>query len=48
MQDVLHATRATVEEGIVANAGGEPTVVVSAVLGSKGNYGFDIANKRKP
>jgi chaperonin GroEL len=87
VEDALHATRAAVEEGIVAgggvallrakqaagtikgdnpdqeagiklilraieepmriivsNAGGEPSVVVNAVLGGKGNYGFNAAN----
>jgi predicted acylesterase/phospholipase RssA len=28
----------------VANAGGEPSVVVNAVLAGKGNYGFNAAN----
>jgi chaperonin GroEL len=87
VEDVLHATRAAVEEGIVAgggvallrarqaagtikgdnadqdagiklvlkaieaplreivyNAGGEPSVVVNAVMAGKGNYGFNAAN----
>src|SRR5881227_3141938 len=87
VEDALHATRAAVEEGIVAgggvaflrakqaigslkgdnpeqeagvklvlkavesplreivaNAGGEPSVVVNAVLNGKGNYGFNAAN----
>jgi chaperonin GroEL len=87
VEDALHATRAAVEEGIVAgggvallrarqaagvikgdnadqdagiklvlkaieaplreivgNAGGEPSVVVNAVLGGSGNYGFNAAN----
>ncbi len=87
VEDALHATRAAVEEGIVAgggvallrarqaagaikgdnpdqdagiklvlraieeplrsivpNAGDEPRVVVNAVLGGKGNYGFNAAN----
>ena len=88
VEDALHATRAAVEEGIVAgggvallrarqsvgtslkgdnadqeagikivmraveqplreivyNAGGEPSVVVNAVLGGKGNFGFNAAN----
>jgi len=87
VEDALHATRAAVEEGvvagggvallrarqavgtikgdnadqdagiklvlkaiesplreIVANAGGEPSVVVNAVLASKGNHGFNAAN----
>ena len=29
---------------IVANAGGEPSVVVNAVLNGSGNYGFNAAN----
>jgi len=29
---------------IVANAGGEPSVVVNAVLAGKGNFGFNAAN----
>jgi len=87
VEDALHATRAAVEEGIVAgggvallrarqaagtiaganadqdagiklvlkaieaplreivyNAGGEPSVVVNAILAGKGNYGFNAAN----
>ena len=87
VEDALHATRAAVEEGIVAgggvallrakqaageikgdnadqdagiklvlkaiesplreivaNAGGEPSVVVAAILAGKGNYGFNAAN----
>src|SRR3982751_804226 len=87
VEDALHATRAAVEEGIVAgggvallrakqtvgtikgdnadqdagiklilraieepiriivqNAGDEPSVVVAAVLGGKGNYGFNAQN----
>jgi chaperonin GroEL len=87
VEDALHATRAAVEEGIVAgggvallrarqaagtikgdnpdqdagiklilkaieaplreivgNAGGEPSVVINAVLGSAGNHGFNAAN----
>jgi chaperonin GroEL len=87
VEDALHATRAAVEEGIVAgggvallrartpsgnikgdnhdqdagikivmraieqplreivyNAGGEPSVVVNAVLAGKGNYGYNAAN----
>ncbi len=88
VEDALHATRAAVEEGIVAgggvallrarqslgtslkgdnhdqdagikivlraieqplreivaNAGDEPSVVVNAVLGGKGNYGYNAAN----
>ncbi|KQM71314.1 chaperonin GroEL [Xylophilus sp. Leaf220] len=87
VEDALHATRAAVEEGIVAgggvallrakqaageikgdnadqdagiklilkaieaplreivyNAGGEPSVVVNAVLNGQGNYGFNAAN----
>ena len=88
VEDALHATRAAVEEGIVAgggvalirardaiakvkgqnhdqdagvqivlraveeplrqivaNAGGEPSVVVNAVAGGKGNYGYNAANE---
>jgi chaperonin GroEL len=88
VEDALHATRAAVEEGIVAgggvallrarqaigdklkgdnhdqdagikivlraveqplreivaNAGDEPSVVVNAVLGGKGNYGYNAQN----
>jgi len=87
VEDALHATRAAVEEGIVAgggvallrarqaigsikgdnpdqdagiklvlkaveqplreivaNAGGEPSVVINKVLDGKGNYGFNAAN----
>jgi chaperonin GroEL len=87
VEDALHATRAAVEEGIVAgggvallrarqaagtikgdnpdqdagiklvlkaieaplreivyNAGGEPSVVVNAILAGKGNFGFNAAN----
>ncbi|MBN2692710.1 MAG: chaperonin GroEL, partial [Burkholderiaceae bacterium] len=87
VEDALHATRAAVEEGIVAgggvallrarqaageikgdnhdqeagikivlraieqplreivaNAGGEPSVVINKVLEGKGNYGFNAAN----
>jgi chaperonin GroEL len=87
VEDALHATRAAVEEGvvagggvalvrarqkldkveganddqnvginilrraveeplrmIVANAGGDPAVVLNAVLGGKGNYGFNASN----
>ncbi len=87
VEDALHATRAAVEEGIVAgggvallrarqaagtikgdnpdqdhgialvlkaieaplreivsNAGGEPSVVVNAILAGSGNYGFNAAN----
>src|SRR5574343_147230 len=87
VEDALHATRAAVEEGVVAgggvallrakqaageikgdnadqdagiklvlkaieaplreivyNAGGEPSVVVNAVLAGSGNYGFNAAN----
>ena len=29
---------------IVANAGGEPSVVVAAILAGSGNYGFNAAN----
>ena len=88
VEDALHATRAAVEEGIVAgggvaliralgaiaavkgdnldqeagikivlraveeplrqivaNAGGEPSVVVNAVAAGKGNYGYNAANE---
>ncbi len=87
VEDALHATRAAVEEGVVAgggvallrarqavgslkgdnsdqdagiklvmkaiesplreivyNCGGEPSVVVNAVMAGKGNYGFNAAN----
>src|SRR6187397_3117956 len=75
VEDALHATRAAVEEGIVAGGGvallrakqsagtikgdnpdqdagiklilraiEEPSVVVAAVLGGKGNYGFNAQN----
>ena len=40
---VLKAIEAPLRE-IVANAGGEPSVVVNAVLAGKGNYGFNAAN----
>ena len=40
---VLKAIEAPLRE-IVYNAGGEPSVVVNAVLGGKGNYGFNAAN----
>ena len=40
---VLKAIEAPLRE-IVANAGGEPSVVVNAILGGKGNYGFNAAN----
>jgi hypothetical protein len=40
---VLRAIEAPLRE-IVANAGGEPRVVVNAVLAGKGNYGFNAAN----
>jgi chaperonin GroEL len=40
---VLKAVEAPLRE-IVANSGGEPSVVVNAVLGGKGNYGFNAAN----
>jgi len=40
---VLKAIEAPLRE-IVANAGGEPSVVINAVLGGKGNYGFNAAN----
>ncbi|WP_027014095.1 chaperonin GroEL [Comamonas composti] len=40
---ILKAVEAPLRE-IVANAGGEPSVVVNAVLSGKGNYGFNAAN----
>jgi chaperonin GroEL len=40
---VLKAIEAPLRE-IVANAGGEPSVVVNAVLNGSGNYGFNAAN----
>jgi chaperonin GroEL len=40
---VLKAIEAPLRE-IVANAGGEPSVVVNKVLEGKGNYGFNAAN----
>ena len=40
---VLKAIEAPLRE-IVANAGGEPSVVVAAVLAGSGNYGFNAAN----
>ena len=40
---VLKAIEAPLRE-IVANAGGEPSVVVNAVLAGSGNYGFNAAN----
>ena len=40
---VLKAIEAPLRE-IVYNAGGEPSVVVNAVLNGKGNYGFNAAN----
>ena len=40
---VLKAIEAPLRE-IVANAGGEPSVVINAVLAGKGNYGFNAAN----
>jgi chaperonin GroEL len=40
---VLKAIEAPLRE-IVANAGGEPSVVVNAILEGKGNYGFNAAN----
>ena len=40
---VLKAIEAPLRE-IVANAGGEPSVVVDAVLKGTGNYGFNAAN----
>ncbi|WP_314972411.1 chaperonin GroEL [Comamonas testosteroni] len=43
VQLVLKAIEAPLRE-IVANAGGEPSVVVNAVLNGSGNYGFNAAN----
>ncbi|MDH1473772.1 chaperonin GroEL [Comamonas thiooxydans] len=43
VQLVLKAIEAPLRE-IVANAGGEPSVVVNAVLNGNGNYGFNAAN----
>jgi chaperonin GroEL len=40
---VMKAVEAPLRE-IVANAGGEPSVVVNAILAGKGNYGFNAAN----
>ncbi len=40
---VLKAIEAPLRE-IVANAGGEPSVVVNAVLNGSGNYGFNASN----
>jgi chaperonin GroEL len=40
---VMKAIEAPLRE-IVANAGGEPSVVVNAVLNGSGNYGFNAAN----
>jgi len=40
---VLKAIEAPLRE-IVANAGGEPSVVVNAILAGKGNFGFNAAN----
>jgi chaperonin GroEL len=40
---VLKAIEAPLRE-IVANAGGEPSVVVNAILAGKGNHGFNAAN----
>ncbi len=40
---VLKAIEAPLRE-IVANAGGEPSVVINKVLEGKGNYGFNAAN----
>jgi chaperonin GroEL len=40
---VLKAIEAPLRE-IVANAGGEPSVVVNAVVNGTGNYGFNAAN----
>ena len=41
---VLKAIEAPLRE-IVANAGGEPSVVVNEVLNGKGNYGFNASNE---
>ena len=43
IQLVLKAIEAPLRE-IVANAGGEPSVVVNKVLEGQGNYGFNAAN----
>ena len=43
MKLILKAIEAPLRE-IVYNAGGEPSVVVNAVLNGKGNYGFNAAN----
>ncbi|AOW12004.1 molecular chaperone GroEL [Hydrogenophaga crassostreae] len=40
---VLKAIEAPLRE-IVANAGGEPSVVVNAIMAGKGNHGFNAAN----
>jgi chaperonin GroEL len=40
---VMKAVEAPLRE-IVYNAGGEPSVVVNAVMAGKGNYGFNAAN----
>jgi chaperonin GroEL len=40
---VLKAIEAPLRE-IVANAGGEPSVVVNAILAGKGNHGFNASN----
>jgi chaperonin GroEL len=40
---VMKAVEAPLRE-IVANAGGEPSVVVNAILAGEGNYGFNAAN----
>ncbi|MFZ6673581.1 chaperonin GroEL [Undibacterium sp. Rencai35W] len=40
---VLKAIEAPLRE-IVANAGGEPSVVVNAIINGKGNFGFNAAN----
>jgi chaperonin GroEL len=39
----LKAIEAPLRE-IVANAGGEPSVVVNAIINGSGNYGFNAAN----
>jgi chaperonin GroEL len=40
---VLRAVEQPLRE-IVANAGGEPSVVINKVLEGKGNYGYNAAN----
>jgi chaperonin GroEL len=43
IQLVMKAVEAPLRE-IVANAGGEPSVVINKVLEGKGNFGFNAAN----